>query len=284
MLIDNFKTNALTFSFEIFPPKTPAGEENLKKETVHLAGLGPSFISVTYGAGGSTREKTLDIALGIRKDFGIDPLVHFTCVGAGRSDIRDYIETVRENGVSDILALRGDPPAGQAGFVPPEDGFAHADELVSFIKKINGFSIGVAGYPEGHIESPDLETDIINLKKKVDAGADYIITQLFYDNDFFYSFIDRIRKIGISVPVIPGIMPITNPGQIQKITTMCGATVPPALARVLENCGEEEHACAAGIEYSIRQCNELKSWGVPGIHFFTMNRSAAVKKIIDSLR
>ncbi|MBN1531897.1 MAG: methylenetetrahydrofolate reductase [NAD(P)H] [Spirochaetes bacterium] len=270
-------------SFEIFPPKTPQGEATLWREMEILAQIKPGFISVTYGAGGSTQEKTLDIAGELNSRFGIDPLVHFTCVGAGRSQIRDYIKRIESMRIRNILALRGDPPQGQTTFTPPADGFSHANELVEFLRSINGFTIAVAGYPEGHIESPDLDTDIGYLKKKVDAGADIILTQLFYDNNDFYSFIDRTAREGIQVPIIPGIMPVTSPGQIERITGMCGAKIPPALAARLQRCGTNEEICRAGIEYSIEQCRELKSWGVRGFHFYTLNRSSAVMRIIESL-
>jgi methylenetetrahydrofolate reductase (NADPH) len=270
-------------SFEIFPPKTAQGETTLWREMEVLAKINPGFISVTYGAGGSTQEKTLDIAGELIARFGITPLVHFTCVGAGRGQIREYIKRIESMRLQNILALRGDPPQGQTSFAPPADGFSHANELVEFLRGIGGFTIAVAGYPEGHIEAPDLETDIGYLKKKVDAGADIILTQLFYDNNDFYSFLDRTARAGIQVPVIPGIMPVTSPAQIEKITGMCGAKIPPALAARLQGCGTDEEICRAGIEYSIEQCRELKKWGVRGFHFYTLNRSSAVMKIIESL-
>ncbi len=248
-----------------------------------LAKTHPGFISVTYGAGGSTQEKTLDIAIELMERFGITPLVHFTCVGAGREQIREYIGRVLRMNISNILALRGDPPAGQTSFVPPADGFSYASDLVDFIRSINRFTIVVAGYPEGHIEAPDRDTDIEHLKIKVDAGADLILTQLFYNNDDFYTFIDKTRKKGITIPIIPGIMPVTSPAQIEKVTKMCGAKIPTALSKRLDSCQSDEDLCKAGIEYSINQCRELKSWGVKGFHFYTLNKASAVMRIIEAI-
>ncbi len=270
-------------SYEIFPPKTPQGEINLRAALGELAAYRPGFISVTYGAGGSTRDKTLELALRIRGEFGIMPLVHFTCVGANRTEIERYIAEVKSRGLTNILALRGDPPQGETRFVPPADGFSYASELVSFIRAINGFSIGVAGYPEKHLEAASLDADIDNLKRKVDAGANFIITQLFYNNNDFYEFMNRIRRKGINLPVVPGIMPVTNRANIEKVTTMCGAKIPGELAQRLAACGNVDSVCDVGIEYSVEQCRELKSWGVPGMHFYILNKSQAVKRVIDAL-
>lgn len=269
-------------SFEIFPPKTPQGEDGLRQALSDLSGYQPQYISVTYGAGGSTQEKTLELALRLRDTLGILPLVHFTCVGAGRAEIRRYLDEIRKNGIENILALRGDPPKGEARFTPPPDGFAYANELVSFIRSIDGFTIGVAGYPEKHLEAPDMRTDLDNLKRKVDAGADFIITQLFYNNEDYYRFMDRLAGMGITVPVIPGIMPVTSLSQVDRVTSMCGAKVPGELLKRLETCTGNDSICEAGIEYSIRQCIELKSWGVPGLHFYTLNRAQAIKRIMDA--
>lgn len=269
-------------SFEIFPPKTPQGEDGLRQALADLSGYQPQYISVTYGAGGSTQEKTLELALRLRDTLGILPLVHFTCVGAGRAEIRRYLDEIRKNGIENILALRGDPPKGEARFTPPPDGFSYANELVSFIRSIDGFTIGVAGYPEKHLEAPDMRTDLDNLKRKVDAGADFIITQLFYNNEDYYRFMDRLAGMGITVPVIPGIMPVTSLSQVDRVTSMCGAKVPGELLKRLETCTGNDSICEAGIEYSIRQCIELKSWGVPGLHFYTLNRAQAIKRIMDA--
>ena len=248
-----------------------------------MSALKPGYISVTYGAGGSTREKTLDIALKVRDSHEIEPLVHFTCVGADREEIAAYLKIVKEKNLENILALRGDPPQGQKSFTPPSGGFSHANELVGFVRKTGDFCIAVAGYPEGHIEAESLEADIDNLRKKIDAGADFIITQLFYDNADFYNFMNLTARRGISVPVIPGIMPVTSLSQITRITGMCGAKIPEKLMDDLHGCESEESICRAGTDYSIRQCAELKSWGVPGFHFYTLNKSDTVKRIIQSI-
>lgn len=283
MRIHRLYEKGFTVSFEIFPPKTPPGEEKLMESLEVFGSYNPGFISVTYGAGGSTREKTLGLSLKIRDRFGITPLVHFTCVGAGRKEISDYLHEVKRQGLGNVLALRGDPPQGEKNFTPPPDGFAHADELVAYIRTINGFTIGVAGYPEGHVEAPDLDTDIANLKKKVDAGADFVITQLFYRNEDFYTFMDKAARLGIKVPIIPGIMPVTSLSQIERITGMCGAKIPAELMERLHSCSLDDDFCAAGVDYSIEQCAELRSWGVPGIHFYPLNKSTAVKRILDEL-
>ena len=270
-----------TVSIEIFPPKTDEGEKNLWRELSRIKKIDPGFISVTYGAGGSTREKTLDIALDVKNNMGITPLVHFTCVGSPRKEIESFLNMVKDNKINNIMALRGDPPAGHDTFKPHPEGFAYANELVEFIRSVNGFTIAVAGYPEGHTEAPDLETDIVNLKKKVDAGADLILTQLFFNNNHFYDFMDRIEKAGISIPVVPGIMPITGLKQITRINDLSGADIPPELMEKLRCCDTEDQQSEAGIEFSMRQCSELRDWGVPGIHLYTLNRARAALKIAE---
>ena len=282
-LSENYK-NRFTVSFEFFPPKTPQGEENLMKEIAVLAAYKPAFVSVTYGAGGSTRSKTLQIALNIKEKYKIEPLVHFTCVGSGRKDIEEYLNEVKSKGIDNILALRGDPPAGETKFTPAPDGFSYANELMAYIKELNGFTVAVAGYPECHPESANIDIDTDNLKKKVDEGAEFILTQLFFDNEKFYRFMDIIRKKGITIPVVPGIMPITSFKQIEKITEMSKTThVPSVLLENLKLCPPEQLICDVGIEYTINQCIELKKWGVPGLHLYSLNKSAPLKRILDGL-
>ncbi len=276
-----FSTKKTTLSIEVFPPKTQTGQENLFNELSVMVRYKPDFISVTYGAGGSTREKTLEIATRIKSTFSIEPLIHFTCVGQSKEDIAEYLKYVRSLGFSNILALRGDPPAGQTNFTPHPQGFRYANELVEFIRTMDHFTIGVAGYPEGHIEAPDLDTDISNLKRKVDAGADFIITQLFFNNEKFYTFMDKTAKAGITIPIIPGIMPLTNMSQLQKVTTMCNPDMPKPLLQELEKCNLPEDICKVGIEFTLKQCKELQTFGVPGFHFYPLNKSAAVKPILD---
>jgi methylenetetrahydrofolate reductase (NADPH) len=238
---------------------------------------------VTYGAGGSTREKTLDIALQLKDRLGLVPLVHFTCVGSNREEIRHYIERVRDEGLVNILALRGDPPRGESHFTPPRDGFRYANELVSFIRSIHPFTIAVAGYPEGHIEAPDMETDIEHLKMKIDAGGEFIITQLFFDNTDFFRYMDHISREGIDKPVVPGIMPVTGLNQVNKSVELSGARIPDELQKIIEFSRDEDELRKRGLDYTIRQCQELKDNGVPGFHFYTLNRSFATGTILDAL-
>ncbi len=270
-------------SFEIFPPKTPAGDTNLWRELKLLSAHKPDFVSVTYGAGGSTRTKTLEIALKVRNEFSITPIVHFTCVNAGKEDIRSYISEVKNHGIENIMALRGDPPLGETKFTPHPDGFRHADELIEFLHEIGDFTIAAAGYPEVHTEALSMEDDIINLKKKQDAGAGFIITQLFYDNNAFYSFMDRAVKAGITIPVIPGIMPITTKSQIDHLVELSGTKIPSDLMDRLNRCSSKEEEAEAGLEFSIRQCTELKDWGIKGLHIYTMNKSNPVTSIMKAL-
>ena len=200
-----------------------------------------------------------------------------------KDEVKDYINLISEKGIKNILALRGDPPEGEKVFAPPENGFAYANELVDFIKSSGDFTIGVAGYPEGHIEALDYDTDIDNLMRKIDAGADFIITQLFYNNNDFYKFKDILAKKNITIPLVPGIMPVTGQTMIKAITDICGATIPDELRQTLGKCKSDEDVCRAGIDYSIKQCAELKSWDIPGFHFFSMNKSGPVQMIINNI-
>lgn len=254
-------------------------------ETIEkLKELNPAFVSVTYGAGGSTRQKTVDLVVKIKKEIGIESMAHITCVGSTREEIDCILQEIKEGGIENILALRGDPPKGEKEFKPVEGGFRYASELVAFIKRRYDFCIGVAGYPEGHKESPSLEKDIEYLKKKVDAGADFIITQLFFDNTLFFNFLKRTERAGIRVPVIPGIMPIINFGQVKRFTEMCGATIPEALLSKLEAVKDDPEAVEAlGVEHATRQCEELLRAGISGIHFYTLNRSRATWKVVTNL-
>jgi methylenetetrahydrofolate reductase (NADPH) len=271
-------------SFEVFPPKTPQGVENLYTALKDLSEFSPAYVSVTYGAMGTTRELTRELALGIRARLGIETVPHFTCVGSTRAEISAYLNSLKAAGIEKILALRGDPPQGETQFVRPIDGFAYANELVAYIRGMNGFRIWVAGYPEGHIEAPSREVDLENLKRKVDAGADGIITQLFFDNRDFFDFVERCRKIGIVVPIVPGIMPILNTKQISRIASMCGAKLPAELCNRLEACGDDAEAMAqTGIEWALAQVRGLIDRGVPGIHFYILNQARSVRGILDSL-
>jgi methylenetetrahydrofolate reductase (NADPH) len=270
-------------SFEIFPPKTDEGIKNLFAELDILARYNPAFISVTYGAGGSTQDRTLDLAIEIRKRYGIQPLVHFTCVGAGRAEIRQYLEKVKELGLTDILALRGDPPRGQTDFVPATDGFSHANELVGFISEIGGFNVAVAGYPDTHPSCINAESDLLNLKRKIDAGAQLVLTQLFFNNPEYYTLVDSLADLGSKIPVIPGIMPMSSASQIEKMAVMCGAKIPDSLADALKSAATPDEAVDAGIDFAIAQCLDLKKHGVRGFHFYPLNKAESVIPILEAV-
>lgn len=273
------------FSFEFFPPKTEAGEQTLMGTIARLRELRPSFVSVTYGAGGSTREKTIDIVTRIRREHGIEAMAHLTCVGHDRHEIAAILDRLVASGIENVLPLRGDPPQGQRTFVRPVDGFGHASELVRFIReRAYPFCLGGAGYPEGHQECRDLAMDIAHLREKVDAGADFVITQLFYDNADYFAFVDRARAAGIRVPLLPGIMPITNVAQIERIASLCGARIPAELTERLHASDNDAAVQAVGIDHATRQCRELLAGGAPGIHFYTLNQSPATAAILAALR
>lgn len=272
-----------SISFEVFPPKTEEGDKNLFRALGELMRFSPAYVSVTYGAGGSTRDKTIDLALRIRDAYKVRPLVHFTCVGSGRSDIASHLDRVHKLGLTDILALRGDPPKGQTDFVPAPDGFSYANELVSFIQKRGGFSIAVAGYPEGHPDAPDFETDLANLKRKIDAGAELVLTQLFFNPDDFFRLRDGLERLGSDAIVIPGIMPVSSASQLEGTIKKCVRTIPAELAVKLESASPDD-VPKIGIEYAIHQCERLIEGGVRGFHLYPLNRSETVSEILDSLR
>ena len=274
-----------SFSFEFFPPKNDDGFEQLFTTIGQLESCQPSYVSVTFGAGGSTRSQTIDLVGRIKNEIGLESMAHLTCVGSSKEELRSILDTLQEKGIHNILALRGDPPQGQETFEKPENGFSYANELVEFIRRDYDFCIGVAGYPEGHVECQDKNTDLENLKRKVDAGADFIVTQLFFDNRFYYDFINRARNIGIKIPIIPGIMPVLNVKQTQRFTKMCGSTIPAGLMKQLESFQDEPEAVRKiGIEHATLQCEQLLQEEAPGIHFYTLNRSNATLKILESLR
>lgn len=283
---DHYGSGKFGLSIEIFPPKTPAGDAALFETLDRLTTFRPSFISCTYGAGGSTSKRTVELCVEIQKRYDISATSHFTCVGATRDELLDWLRFARQCGIGNIMALRGDPPAGQTDFKPVAGGLRYANELVALIRQhFPDMGIGVGGYPEKHPEAPDPETDLNNLKRKVDAGADAIFTQLFFVNENFFRFRDRCEAAGIRVPIVPGIMPVTEFARIKRITSLCGAVFPPELAARLEAVQTDEAAqFQIGVEWAIRQCRELVSRGVPGLHFYALNKSPACETILNALR
>jgi methylenetetrahydrofolate reductase (NADPH) len=271
-------------SFEVFPPKTEKAEEQLERVLPRLLSLKPAFMTVTYGALGSTQARTIEIASRIKKDFSCEVASHLTCVSSSREEIDRILDLLTESGIENIVALRGDPPSGEGAFVAPEGGFHHASELVAHIKQTGRFGIAVAGYPEKHIEAPDLDTDLAYLKGKVEAGGDIVITQLFYDNARFFAFEKKLRSLGVTAPVVPGLLPIQSFSQVRRITSLCGAKLPPELETELEAAGEDrERVEEVGNRWAVAQCRELLDHGVPGLHFYVLNRAAPMEKIMAEL-
>ena len=283
-----YKNQARTISFEFFPPKTEEGETKLFETVTQLKELSPSFVSVTYGAMGTTRSNTLRIVSQIKNKIGIEAAAHLTCVGHTRDEIEAVLKELKANNVENIVALRGDPPKGETEFKPVPNGFRYASELVAFIRQhpefSKAFSLAVAGYPETHVECRDKVKDLDHLKHKVDQGADVIMTQLFFSNADYFDFVDRCRKAGIQIPIVPGIMPITHGPQIERFASMCGAGIPKEMHDAIVRLGEDQKAVEAyGIEYATKQCEELLKQGAPGFHFYTLNKSRATREITQNL-
>jgi len=285
MKIQNlFAQHDCVLSFEVFPPFRDGRLSDLFSTIDGLLALDPHFISVTYGAAGTTQDMTFEIASKIKNRIGTEVLAHLTCVNATQDEMAAILRILKNENIKNILALRGDPPKGSNKFEQVKGGFSYANELVEYITTYQYFSIGIAGYPEGHLEAPSLEVDMDNLKRKVDAGADFIITQLFFNNDDFYRFRDNAIACGIDIPIVPGIFPVFNYGQIQKITSLCGAEIPPSLSGSLFDARENQALVEEiGIDYAIRQCRDLLAHNVHGLHFYSMNRSSHVKKIVQEL-
>jgi methylenetetrahydrofolate reductase (NADPH) len=284
---DFLSSGAPSISFEFFPPRSDDAAVQLEKTIGDLRSLEPAFVSVTWGAGGSTREKTIDIVSRIKRETGIEAMAHLTCAGASRDEIGSILGRLAAAGVTNVLALRGDPPKGQTSFVAVEGGFRYASELVEFIRSEHGvgLSLGSAAYPEKHPECGNPAVDLRNLKRKVDAGVDFLVTQLFFDNRHYWEFVERARSAGISVPIIPGIMPITNATQIERFTVSCGAVLPFKLAAELDRRREDPAAVLQlGVAHATSQCIDLLTGGAPGIHFYTLNRSHATRDIFLALR
>jgi len=283
---DAYADGRFGLSFELFPPKTPAGEEALFGHLDRLIEFGPSYITCTYGAGGSTQKKTLEIVDRVQSSYGCMVASHLTCVGLSRSELIDYLNDAAKRNISNIVALRGDPPQGTDSFEPAADGLRYASELVALIRdEFPDFGIAVAGYPETHREAVSPEADLENLQRKVQFGGDLVITQLFYDNADFFRFQRLCAEREIDVPIVPGILPVTNLAQVQRISGLCGATLPPAFEEALTRCGEDaEKQFEVGVRFAIEQVTELINHGVPGIHFYVLNKSNATARILDSVK
>ena len=283
---DAKRGKAPVISFEFFPPKTDEGDRNLLEKTIPaLMKLKPDFCSVTYGAGGSTRDKTLSIVESIQRQHGLTAMSHLTCVNSTKEQLREVLVDAKRRGIKNILALRGDPPMGTGDFQKTPGGFEFSSELVAFIKEMGGFCIGTAGFPEGHIACKEGKVvDWQRLKRKVDEGADFVITQLFFDNRDFFEFRDHVTKLGVKVPLVPGMLPILSASQIKKFTTLCGASIPSPLMTKLEELGTDDAAATAyGIDYATKQCEELLRAGVEGLHFYTLNKAHSTTEVVKNL-
>jgi methylenetetrahydrofolate reductase (NADPH) len=278
------KETGASLSFEFFPPKDKAGEDRLFASISRLQTLKPTFVSVTYGAGGGSLKNTREVIVRIKRETYLVPMPHLTCIDQSQGELKAILEDYGKLGIENVLALRGDPPEGTGKFTAPEDGFCYARDLVKLAASLSMFSIGVAVYPEGHCESPDLETDMHYTKQKIDAGADFAITQMFFDNMYFYNFLERSIKAGIRIPIIPGIMPITDIGKVMKFSEKCGATVPDRVMRRFEKAGSSpEEARKIGIEVATEQCADLLAHGVNYFHFYTLNQGDVISRIVSSL-
>ena len=273
------------FSFEFFPPKSDQGWENLREALEALAVLEPDFASVTYGAGGSTRDRTLEVTKWLKQGLGIEAMAHLSCVGASREELYQILDGIHQAGIENVLALRGDPPKGETEWRPHPGGLQYSTQLAELISGRYGFGIGAACFPEVHPEATDLAHDLHFLRQKVDSGVSFLITQLFFDNELYFRFVEEARATGIEVPILPGIMPITDVKQIKTITGMCGASIPPALLDQLEvRAADPEAVLQLGVSYATLQCAELLARGAPGIHFYTLNRSPATRAILSALK
>lgn len=275
------------FSFEFFPPKSSEGDEKLWEVLTELKPLQPAFVSVTYGAGGSTRVKTIELVSRIKSELGIEAMAHLTCVGAKAGELEGILKSLHGQGIQNIMALRGDPPKGKSQFLAEQGGFSYASELVGLIRTTLGQNVCIGGacYPEGHVEAPSKDEDLHNLKRKVEAGVNFLVTQLFFDNRVYFDFVDRARAQGIDVPIVPGIMPITNYEQIRRFTKLCGATIPPPLLEELEKRKDDpERVQELGIIHATIQSLGLIQGGAPGIHFYTLNKSSATRAILSAIR
>lgn len=280
-----FERSRPGLSFELFPPKTAGGMDSLMQNVGELMEFDPDFFTCTYGAGGSTRDRTLQVISQVIERYQVPVASHLTCVGSTKQQLRDYVAQAIDFGVSAIVALRGDPPAGSTTFTPVADGLRYANELVDLLQAdFPQLGVAVAGYPEVHQEAPSSDEDLNNLKRKVDAGADIVVTQLFYQNDDFFRFRERCERKGIRVPIVPGILPVTNLPQIQRITGMCGAKLPqPFIDRLSQSDSESWHF-QVGVEFAIDQVRGLLTGGVPGVHYYVLNKSQATRQVLEAIQ
>jgi len=283
-ITERLRSRSPFFSFEFFPPKTEAGVESLMATVGTLNGLDPAYVSVTYGAGGSTRDRSVEIAKRIKSEVGLEVMAHVTCSGSSADDLRGLFRELEAAGIENVLALRGDPPKGATAFEAVAGGFRYASDLVALLEREFDFCIAGACYPEKHLEAPSLHADLEALERKVNAGARFLITQLFFDNAHYFEFVARARARGITVPIVPGVMPITNYDQIARFTAMCGATIPAGLRAELEaRRNEPEAVSELGVAFATLQCVELLENGAPGIHFYTLNKSPATRAVVSAL-
>jgi methylenetetrahydrofolate reductase (NADPH) len=282
---DAYGPGRFGLSFELFPPKSAEGMTTLQLHLDELMKFRPSYVTCTFGAGGSTQDRTLEVVAGVRERYKLPVATHLTCVGLASAGIREYLTRAKSRGVENVVALRGDPPRGETAFKPVAGGFSYANELVAFIRQeFASLGVAVAGYPETHQEAPSAEVDLENLKRKVEAGADVVITQLFYNNDDFFRFRDRCRELGINVPIIPGLLPVTNLAQIQRIASLCGAKLPAKFVAALDKYADDaEGQFETGVRFATEQTQGLLAAGVPGIHFYVLNKSEAARRVLSAL-
>ncbi len=286
MRIDQLLQNSVpVFSIEFFPPKTPEGVDNLFQAVEALKPLQPDFVSVTYGAGGATRDGTVEIATRIKRDHGLEAMAHLSCVGETREGLVEILDRFEDAGIENVLALRGDPPRGEAEFRAPDGGLSSAAELAGFISERYEFALGGACFPEVHPEAPTLEDDLAYLKTKVEAGAKFLITQLFFDNRAYFKFVEAARDAGIEVPIIPGVIPIASYAQVSRICDLCDASIPRELSAAMDGLGGDPEAeMLLGVAYAAQQCEELLAHGAPGIHFYALNRAPGTRAVLSALR
>lgn len=284
-LRDVYRSGRLAVSIELFPPKTPAGEQSLYEHVRKLIEFEPDFVTCTYGAGGSTRDKTLEIVRQVKTQFGVPVASHLTVVGSTIDQLREYLQQAAQANIDYVVALRGDPPQGQTTFQATAGGLRHANELVAMIRQeFPQFGIAVAGYPEKHQEAESFDVDLRHLKNKVEAGSDVVLTQLFFDNRDFLRFREQCNAVGIDVPIVPGVLPVTNLKQIQRIASLCGAKIPQSFADNLGRSDQPQWQMQVGIEFALQQLNELIREDVPGLHFYVLNQSQAMLAILEGLQ